>query len=342
MVSPLCRILSLCVLATLAGCGSSPDRVASGGATPRSEAATTPGNPVSYEVFGRTYYVSGSSEGYKERGLASWYGAAFHGKRTSSGVPYDMHAMTAAHKSLPIPTYVRVTNMNTGRSTIVKVNDRGPFKDGRIIDLSQAAAKELGVIAAGTAPVEVEALPPYQYLPGFAPGTTYLADSARDPGRARIASRPETAAPVARPTPAATPTVVALQEPMPAAPAPIARRPLPAGPSVAGGPMAPRASLPALALTSVPLPQPAVAAAPVAEPSAAGTVFLQVGAYNQWDNAEAVRQRVQSQLGAPASIASEGYIHRVRVGPFLDPHQARSMAGQIAGLGFDPPSVIVQ
>ena len=116
------------------------------------------GNPPFYVVFGERYYVMPSSEGYTETGVASWYGKKFHGKPTSSGEIYDMHEMTAAHKTLPLPTRVRVTNLTNGRSVIVKVNDRGPFIDNRIIDMSYSAAKQLDMIANGTALVEVEAL----------------------------------------------------------------------------------------------------------------------------------------------------------------------------------------
>lgn len=116
------------------------------------------GNPDQYEVWGKTYRVSASAEGYLEEGIASWYGAKFHGRRTSSGEPFDMYRLTAAHRSLPIPVFARVTNLHNGRSTIVKINDRGPFHDDRIIDLSYAAAVKLGFADAGTARVRVEAL----------------------------------------------------------------------------------------------------------------------------------------------------------------------------------------
>lgn len=116
------------------------------------------GNPGAYKVKGQTYEVMRSSRGYRARGLASWYGTKFHKKRTSSGEGYNMYALTAAHKTLPLPTYVRVKNLSNGREAIVKVNDRGPFHSGRIIDLSYAAAAKLGIMSTGTAPVEIEAL----------------------------------------------------------------------------------------------------------------------------------------------------------------------------------------
>jgi rare lipoprotein A len=116
------------------------------------------GNPSSYVVFGKRYYVLDSAEGFVQRGIASWYGTKFHGRPTSSGEVYNMHAMTAAHKTLPIPVYVHVKNLDNGRSVVVRVNDRGPFIDGRIIDLSYAAAQKLGVDGPGTANVEIAVL----------------------------------------------------------------------------------------------------------------------------------------------------------------------------------------
>jgi rare lipoprotein A len=124
-------------------------------AVPKQEPRSKYGNPKSYEVFGKRYFVLATGAGYVERGVASWYGPGFHGKRTSSGEEYDMHAMTAAHKTLPLPCYVQVTNLTNGRTAVVRVNDRGPFKDTRIIDLSRAAAEKLDVIRTGTAMVEV-------------------------------------------------------------------------------------------------------------------------------------------------------------------------------------------
>lgn len=129
-------------------------------AVPKHEPVSKYGNPASYEVFGKRYTTLTTSEGFVERGIGSWYGRKFHGQRTSSGEPYDMHAMTAAHKHLPLPTYARVTNLENGRSVVVKINDRGPFHEGRIIDLSYAAAVKLGYSDKGTAPVEVVALTP--------------------------------------------------------------------------------------------------------------------------------------------------------------------------------------
>ena len=166
----------LAALAVVGGCGGHPPRPAPPAAriprappvdaaqvpdaVPRAESRSAFGNPAFYDVDGRRYVVLASAAGYVERGVASWYGPDFHGKRTASGEPYDMYAMTAAHKTLPVPCYARVTNLANGRSVIVRVNDRGPFVGNRIIDLSYSAAARLDMLRNGTAFVEVRALEP--------------------------------------------------------------------------------------------------------------------------------------------------------------------------------------
>lgn len=132
-------------------------------ARPKVEPFSKYGNPSSYEVFGQKYHVMNSNKDYQAKGVASWYGRKFHGKRTSSGEPYDMFAMTAAHKTLPIPTYAKVKNLQNGKEIIVKINDRGPFADDRILDLSYAAAKKLGVYDSGTAMVQVTAIDAHSF-----------------------------------------------------------------------------------------------------------------------------------------------------------------------------------
>jgi len=127
-------------------------------AVPRAEPRGSRGNPPFYEVFGKRYHVMASSEGYVERGTASWYGPGFHSASTSLGEPYDMYAMTAAHKTLPIPAYAEVTNLRNGRKVVVRINDRGPFVGDRIIDLSYTAAAKLDMLLQGTAPVEVRVI----------------------------------------------------------------------------------------------------------------------------------------------------------------------------------------
>ena len=148
-------------------------------AVPKHEKRTRAGNPATYVVLGKRYYVKKESTGYVERGPASWYGKKFHGRKTSNGEIYNMYAMTAAHKTLPIPTYLQVTNLDNGKSVVVRVNDRGPFHGNRIIDLSYAAASKLGYASNGVGNVELRAIEP-----GQATTTT--------------ASRSSTPAPVAR------------------------------------------------------------------------------------------------------------------------------------------------
>jgi len=153
-------LLTACTTGVITDSGPSVSIDVSGipNATPRNEALSRGGNPSSYVVFGKRYFVLQSAEGFNERGVASWYGNKFHGNKTSNGEIYDMYAMTAAHKSLPLPSYVKVTNLDNKRSIVVRVNDRGPFHQGRIIDLSYVAASKLGIHKVGTAPVEIVAI----------------------------------------------------------------------------------------------------------------------------------------------------------------------------------------
>jgi len=168
-----------------------PDVLSIPDAVPRAEPRGTRGNPPFYEVFGKRYYVLASSEGFVQRGTASWYGPGFHAASTSLGEPYDMYAMTAAHKTLPIPAYAEVTNLRNGRKVVVRINDRGPFVGDRIIDLSYTAAAKLDMLMQGTAPVEVRVI------------------TARGGGAGSAAPPPGVPAPVAPdPIPAAAPPPV--------------------------------------------------------------------------------------------------------------------------------------
>ncbi len=188
-------LLCASLAGALAGCSTVPDQAPvrpqaqlppnpeAGRAdpVPQLEPPSRSGNPDTYVVFGKRYRVKETSAGHREVGTASWYGWDFHGRKTSSGPPFNMFELTAAHKSLPIPTYVQVTNLENGRRLVVKVNDRGPFVGERIIDLSYAAAARLDMLDQGTAQVEVVALTPYQFLPTLA--------ARRAEARERIASR---------------------------------------------------------------------------------------------------------------------------------------------------------
>jgi rare lipoprotein A len=166
----LARLVLACALVNLTACGflqreptpvqTIPVPAGGGGAVPApgSEGLARYGNPEFYDVMGKRYYPMKSARGYREQGIASWYGPDFHGKLTSTRETYDMYQMTGAHKLLPLPTWVEVTNLENGRKATLRVNDRGPFKDDRIIDLSYAAALALDVVKPGTARVEVRAI----------------------------------------------------------------------------------------------------------------------------------------------------------------------------------------
>ena len=161
------RICLALVLVSLSACGGIERRDGPGKPTkvakvptvvPKKEPLSKYGNPPSYVVFGKRYHTLKTANGFNERGIASWYGKKFHGRKTSSGEVYDMYKMTAAHKHLPLPTFVKVKNLENGKIITVRVNDRGPFHDNRIIDLSYAAATKLGILGKGTAAVEIWAV----------------------------------------------------------------------------------------------------------------------------------------------------------------------------------------
>jgi len=206
------RALSVLLLLLLAGCSGQPRVDGVGGvsatehdgppavhvdfdripdAVPRVESRSATVNPASYEVWGSRYRVMQDPSGYRERGVASWYGTKFQGRSTATGERYDLFQMTAAHKSLPIPCYARVTNLQNGRSIVVKVNDRGPFHSDRIIDLSYVAAGKLGFADNGTGLVEVEYIDPaapvsppatrLAALPPGAPGPALRRDGGVNP-----------------------------------------------------------------------------------------------------------------------------------------------------------------
>lgn len=226
-------------------------------ARPRAESKSPYGNPESYVVHGRRYHVRDDATGYVAEGTASWYGSKFHGRRTSSGETYDMYALTAAHRSLPLPTYVRVTNLENGKSLVVRVNDRGPFHDDRLIDLSYGAAVKLGFADSGTAPVRVRALNPE------------TADEAKEADAQSAATQGEAADGA----------------------------------------------------------------------TAEGSVFIQVGAFTHFANAQQVRARVQGADIRPVEVSRERTaegerIYRVRVGPVSAGEQERILSVlEGAGLG---------
>ncbi len=238
-------------------------------AKPAPVVRTRAGNAPKYTVLGKTYRVLPSSHGYKERGEASWYGTKFHGRRTANGEVYNMFAMTAAHKTLPIPSYVRVTHVGNGRSIVVRINDRGPFHGNRIIDLSYAAAKKLGVIATGVARVDVVDVTPT--------------------GKS-VAATP---APAPAPTSNTRDTV----------PAPVA---------------------------------PSLSSA-----NAQGDVYLQLGAFQQSQSAESLRDKIAGVLSQAVNvITGRDKLHRVFVGPFNNRQQVVGVQGLLRQRGLSQGHIV--
>jgi len=267
-------------------------------AVPQAEARSNSGNPDSYEVYGDHYVILKDPRGYKERGYASWYGKKFQGKRTSSGEPYDMFKMTAAHKTLPIPCYARVTNLNNGRSVVVRINDRGPFHEGRVIDLSYTAAVKLGSLGSGSIPVEVEAIDPSMPVP-----STLIASTMRPTPLPIPAPQPApTAAP---PRPTAAPVTAAVA-PAPALPEPA--KPLATQLSLANN----LSTAPSVAPT---VTVPAQTVAPTAR-------YLQTGLFNDPINAVTMREQLNgmgiSNVQLKNDTRNGNAVSRVLIGPFVD------------------------
>jgi len=282
----------------------------------RNEPRSAVGNKSPYVVLGREYKVLDKVDGYTERGTASYYGAKFHGRLTSNREVYDMYAFTAAHKTLPLPSFARVTNLDNGESVIVRVNDRGPFHDGRVIDLSYAAAVRLGITQRGTGRVEVRALTPVDDLP-------------RQPRDRAIA---------ATPAPAAPSRMDQLVERLPATPVAV----------VPQAAVTRAAAIEDVAVAVQALP----AAAPLASTDAApagpvaatlGGVLLQVASFSSRDNATRALGQLSSAgiAGATLSDVVSGgrTLWRLRVSAD-DLAGAAELAGRIAGLGFGKPQIV--
>jgi len=341
--------LALAVALTLAGCFSAPSRPAAPAPRPAPPAALTPslppdsvpdavprieprsryGNPPFYDVFGKRYYVLSSSVGYWERGVASWYGPGFHKERTSAGEPYDMYGMTAAHKTLPLPAYVRVTNLQNGRSIVVRVNDRGPFVGNRIIDLSYTAAVKLDMLRNGTAFVEVRSIDPSTPLPvitastGAAAPVAIAATTTTPLNTAVAATAPASVvlAPMA-PTATAPSTVPSVSAPVPIAPT-IASAAAPSGASTtATSPTAASTVAPSTASTSA--SAPAAASGNPASSAAAGRLplFVQAGAFADPVNAERLAEKLRGGSYGKVFVRDDQIagrrMYRVRIGPVPD------------------------
>jgi rare lipoprotein A len=279
------------------------------------------GTSKPYVVLGQSYVPIVDDRPFRETGLASWYGRKFHSQSTASGEPYDMYAMTAAHKTLPLPSYVRVRNPANGREVIVRVNDRGPFHEDRIIDLSYTAALKLDLLR-GVAPVEIERITNEDIRTGaWRRGnmdTTQLAQRAPSAAPAEIAPVTDSVAvPAALTAPvAATPRADAMEV-------------------VALAPMAPLAAPAALPSSASPIQSSeGVASAP--PPG----FWVQLGAFSQRDGAMRFQQQVARELPtlAPSlNVFSERGTHRLQAGPYASRETARDTAEQVRnGLQLTP------
>jgi len=268
-------------------------------------------NTRPYVAMGVSYRPMTAVEPYKAQGLATWYGRRYHGKPTASGEPYDMYAMTGAHSILPIPSYARVTNLRNGKSVVVRINDRGPFVDGRLIDVSYTAAYKLGILGGATM-VEVESI---------VPGTvTAQAPSPpiRLPERVVVSAPPPVKDDPSRPVSAA------------AAPSPDIEK------SPTGGAAVEDRVASARPVAAAPATVPAARQTPVT--TEGGRVFLQLGAFASRENADGFLARVQSQADWLAlQIVSRDGLHRVQAGPYASQAEARDSAERVAqALGVKP------
>jgi rare lipoprotein A len=272
-------------------------------AVPKPEALRPAANRP-YEVFGRTYTPLTSVKSHREKGVASWYGRRYHGRRTSSGEVYDMYAMTAAHPTLPIPSYARVTNVKTNRAVVVRINDRGPFLHERVIDLSYVAAHRIGTLAGGSGLVEVETI---------VPGQSAAPNGATAPAK----------------TGSEGPRVMAVA----VGPPPKPRE----SEAHSGQPVAPSASAPKPDADTLEAPRPADSASPrplvPGEVNESSGVFLQLGAFSARDNAEGLVTRLRAlaaELADNLQVLPRDGLYRVQAGPYGSDADARSAADRLA------------
>jgi len=275
-----------------------------------------------YVVFGKSYVPKTQIEAHRERGVASWYGRKFHGNKTSTGEVYDMYSMTAAHPTLPIPSYARVTNLRNGKSVIVRVNDRGPFLHRRVIDLSYTAAYKLGYVNLGSTEVDVELI----RVDGVAPLAMQAAVKSDVADLADAAAQADPAQPGDTVALRLTFETIVVGEPGADRSAPAPSPPSAAAPSTAAVPSAAAG--------------PSSAAVPAA---GTGSVYLQLGAFASRDNAEAARARFARELDwlqAPIAVLAQGSSYKVQVGPWPRREDAGWVAERIArGMDFRPMPV---
>ena len=265
-----------------------------------------------YQVFGKEYVPLASVQAYRQRGVASWYGKKFHGQRTASGETYDMYAMSAAHPTLPIPSYARVTRVATGRSVIVRINDRGPFHQGRMIDLSYAAALKLGFAQLGSAEVELESIEPAQAVT-----PTQQAATTTPPPAATTAPAATTTAATIPAAEVTTPLAAAMTAPAATTIAPDA------------APTPPAATTTEQALSASERP---------------AAVYVQVGAFSSRANAESLRSRLENAgwLKDTVQVLAIGNLWRLHVGPYRTPDDARPVAERIESQLSIKPLLVVR
>lgn len=324
MVRRFLPLLGLCVLTlTLAGCGTTPHPGARGGEAQAGHGIYKIGQP--YQIDGTWYYPAEQWD-YDETGIASWYGEAFHGKYTANNEVFDLNGLTAAHRTLPMPSVVEVTNLENGRTLNVRVNDRGPFARGRIIDLSRRAAQLLGFEGSGTAKVRVRIL---------VPESMQVASLARRNGgdveatRVAAVAAPSTAV-AATPLPPSPGVRVAAAQPSAPTPAPMTT-PLPAPP--------PRA-VPAVFTPVEPPPLPErVAVVPVKSTQ----IYVQAGAFARSDNA----MRLKAKLNGFGLVVVSGArvngtdVFRVRLGPVATIDEADQLLSRVVGSGIPDARIVV-
>ena len=282
-----------------------------------------------YNVFGVDYVPDLSGTPYKRRGVGSWYGRKFHGQRTSSGEIYDMYAMTAAHPTLPIPCYALVTNVQNGKSVIVRVNDRGPFLHNRIMDLSYAAAIKLGYLSSGSELIEVQLLMPADIAAGRIPITTnamYIASAAGDAGTRRTASFEPAASSIAMSSAASPPPVILST----------------IAPTTSPGPTplssyADRGIPPDL----IPDPQPP---AKLPETATGAGFYLQLGAFRARAGADSfaahMSREIDPTIASKVQVSDTNGLFRVRVGPYAQRGDADSAALSLRGAIAQPVLVV--
>lgn len=315
------------------------------------------GNKSPYVVLGKSYKVLDDTRDYVERGTASYYGAKFHGRLTSNREVYDMYQFTAAHKTLPLPSFARVTNLDNGESVIVRVNDRGPFHDGRVVDLSYAAAVRLGITQRGTGNVEVRALQPGEGNL-LAQKPSRRERRAAETAAAAAAGAATTMASTVATRPAADSDIDRLVKRLPADTAPTRGQPATTQavvstlPDVAVSSLPPsavavRSAVPAATPARVAATAPRASAAPASSPTLSqqvvGAVMVQVASFSNRDNANRAMGQLNAAgiVGATISdIAAGGRtLFRLRV-PASDHASAAELVGRIAGLGLGSPQIV--